>query len=107
MMAILVQIFALALLANFFIRRATSAEEFAIRISFGSDNKEKWNRRVVWSDGDVTLLNIVSRLTVSKEKLSQFIVAFESFREVHLIYLSYLTDETSFLSCHELRPRVC
>ena len=41
MMAVLVQIFALALLANFFIRRATSAEEFAIGISFGSDNKEK------------------------------------------------------------------
>ncbi|XP_068735476.1 fas-binding factor 1-like [Montipora capricornis] len=36
-----------------------------------------------------------------KEKMSEFVAAFAAFQEAHVVYMSYLSDESSVLRCHE------
>ena len=36
-----------------------------------------------------------------KEKMSEFVAAFAAFQEAHVVYMSYLSDDSSILRCHE------
>ena len=39
--------------------------------------------------------------TLEKNKLPVYTVVFESYRELHFIYLSNINDESNILSCHD------
>ena len=39
--------------------------------------------------------------TLEKNKLPVYTVVFESYRELHFIYLSHINDESNILSCHD------
>ena len=36
-----------------------------------------------------------------KKKMSEFVAAFAAFQEAHVVYMLYLSDESSILRCHE------
>ena len=39
--------------------------------------------------------------TLEKNKFPVYTVVFESYRELHFIYLSHINDESNILSCHD------
>ena len=47
------------------------------------------------------LLSIEENINLVKEKLTDFTAAFESFKEAHIIYLSFVQDETCIARLYE------
>ena len=48
-----------------------------------------------------TLLSNEENIDLVKEKLTDFTAAFEAFKEAHILYLSYVQDETCIARCQE------
>ena len=66
------------------------AKEFQIWISLGIVTGKRSKIQVLLSsEGDASHI---------KEKMS----AFAAFQEAHAVYMSYLSDESSILRCHEV-----